>query len=262
MLDENNFNSLTVFIRYYIHRKATTEWRLTEAKLHWAELIYVVSGEAEYIIDGNEYSVKKGDLLCTQKDSLRSACTNKNNLLECYCVSGQVYDSALSDTPLPFPLHSYVGMQEDIISLYRNLDFTWLEKSPGYELKARALYMIILQRFYELVFFNDKIKKYNVHIRKAIKYIVEHYTEDISLKMLGEEVELSSSYLGNLFKKETGISLQQYLTNIRLNHAENLLRSGEYNVNEAAWASGFSDPFYFSKLFKKERGVLPSVLIK
>ena len=73
---------------------------------------------------------------------------------------------------------------------------------------------------------------------------------------------LSPLYFGTLFKQETGLTFRQYLTNIRINQAENLLSSGMYNVSEAAAECGFSDVFYFSKVFKEHRGISPSEVIK
>jgi AraC-like DNA-binding protein len=65
-------------------------------------------------------------------------------------------------------------------------------------------------------------------------------------------------YFGNLFKQQVGMSFRQYLTSIRLNQAENLLLSGEYRVGEVADLCGFSDAFYFSKVYRKEKGISPS----
>jgi len=68
-------------------------------------------------------------------------------------------------------------------------------------------------------------------------------------------------YYGNLFKKALGMTFKQYLISLRLNHAENMLRSGEANVGDAALQSGFSDIYYFSKLFKEKKGIPPSKLL-
>ena len=261
VLNDNEFNKLFVTIEYYIHRRTTPEWKLTDGHVQWTEINYVVGGSAEYTVNGVRYKVKKGDLLCTQKDTIRSFHTYPDDLMECYSVSGPVYDASFREIPLPFSFLSHVGVHQDIISMYRNLDSAWAAREPGYELKARGLYMMILQRFLDLVYFGEKTKNYNIGVRKAIKYIIEHYSEDISVQVVGSKVGLSASYLGSLFKKETGTSFHQFLTKIRLNRAEDMLRSGEYNVNEAAWACGFSDPFYFSKVYKENSGIPPSKVL-
>ena len=73
---------------------------------------------------------------------------------------------------------------------------------------------------------------------------------------------LSTLYFGNLFKQETGQTFRQYLRAIRLNQAENMLNNGIYNVSETAAECGFSDVFYFSKVFKEQRGLTPSEVVK
>ena len=260
-MDDSDFNKLSVTIRYYIHRCTTPEWKLTDGHVQWTEINYVVGGSAEYTVNGVRYKVRKGDLLCTQKDTLRSFFTYPDDLMECYCVSGPVYDASFNEIPLPFPFLSHVGVQQDILSMYRNLDSTWVTREPGYELKARGLYMMILQRFLELIFFGEKTKHYNIRVRKAIKYIIEHYSEDLSVQAVGSKVGLSASYFGSIFKKQTGASFHQFLNKIRLNRAEDILKSGECNVSEVAWACGFSDPFYFSKVYKENNGISPSQVL-
>ena len=261
LLDDSEFSKLSVTIGYYIHRCTTPAWKLTDGHVQWTEMNYIVGGSAEYTVNGTRYKVKKGDLLCTQKDTLRSFHTYPDDLMECYCVSGLVYNSSFHEVPLPFPFLSHVGIHQDIISMYRNLDSTWAAREPGYELKARGLYMMILQRFLELVYFGEKTKNYNIRVKKAIKYIIEHYSEDLSVQAVGSKVGLSASYFGSIFKEETGTSFHQFLTKIRLNRAEDMLRSSEYNVSEVAWACGFSDPFYFSKVYKENSGISPSKVL-
>jgi len=257
-MDDSEFNKLFVTIEHFIHRCTAPEWKLTDANVQWTEMNYIVDGRAEYTVNGVRHKVKKGDLLCTQKNTIRSACTNPDDLMECYCISGPVYNDSFHEVPMPFPFISHVGVHQDIISMYRNFDSAWAAREPGYELKARGIYMMILQRFFELVYFDEKAKNYSAHVRKAIKYIIEHYSENLSVQVVGKKVGLSASYFGSIFKEETGASFHQFLTKIRLNRAEDMLRSGEYNVNEAACACGFSDPFYFSKVYKEKSGISPS----
>jgi len=260
-MDDSDFNKLFVTIEYYIHRCTTPEWKLTDGRVQWTEVNYVVDGNAEYTVNGVRYKVRKGDLLCTQKDAIRSFHTDPDDLMECYCVSGPVYDASFNEIPLPFPFLSHVGVHQDILSMYRNLDSTWAARESGYELKARGLYMMILQRFLELVIFGEKTTNYNIRIRKAIKYIIEHYSDDLSVQAVAGKVGLSASYFGSIFRKETGASFHQFLTKIRLNRAEDILKSGECNVSEVAWACGFSDPFYFSKVYKENSGISPSQVL-
>lgn len=257
-MDDKDFNKLSVNIGYFSHRQPTPVWRLAEAHVLWTDITYVIGGSAEYTIDGVTYKVKKGDLLCTPQGALRSAYTFPDDLLECYCISGPIYNAAFQETALPFPVLTHIGMHHDLLAMWRQLKSVWLAREPGYELKARGIYMVMLQRLFQMVYHNDKEYNYDKRIKKAIAYVIDHYFENLTVGSVGELLGLSASYFGNLFKAETGMSFHQYLTDIRLNHAEDMLRSGDYKVNEIAWACGFSDPFYFSKVFRKSRGIAPS----
>jgi len=69
---------------------------------------------------------------------------------------------------------------------------------------------------------------------------------------------MNKAYLGRLFKKQTGITIDQYIIQIRIRNAENMLQSGSYKVHEVAEQCGFSDVFHFYKLFRATRGFSPS----
>lgn len=85
-----------------------------------------------------------------------------------------------------------------------------------------------------------------------------HYKEPLTVQRMASMFNLSDMYFGNLFKQETGMSFRNFLTLIRINRAEEMLYSGEYKIHEIADACGFTDVFYFSRVFKKHRGLSPS----
>ena len=69
----------------------------------------------------------------------------------------------------------------------------------------------------------------------------------------------SASYLRKLFKKETGCPPQEFINNRRIEYAKYLMKrtAGKQSIKEVAYASGFADPYYFSRLFKKKVGINP-----
>lgn len=97
----------------------------------------------------------------------------------------------------------------------------------------------------------------NPFIRKAIRFMHEHYHRNIGAVDIAEHVKLSRSYLSDLFSKETGESLIETLTRIRIEEAKRKLRSGEQKVYEIAESVGFSDPKSFAKTFKRLVGCTP-----
>lgn len=89
-------------------------------------------------------------------------------------------------------------------------------------------------------------------------YIDEHYHEHIDLEVLADRVYLSVSYLGILFKKETGVNFSDYLTTVRIEKAMEKLKDVKYKVSDVALAVGYRDVKYFSKVFKKVVGLRPA----
>jgi len=97
----------------------------------------------------------------------------------------------------------------------------------------------------------------NRNVRAALDYIEAHYPEKIGLEDACREIGVSCSYLGELFKRETGGTFTAQLNRRRLLRSIELLRRGELRVYEIAEAVGFSDYKYFAQVFKKTLGCSP-----
>ena len=67
----------------------------------------------------------------------------------------------------------------------------------------------------------------------------------------------SDDYVRTIFKEQTGVTPLRYLTDLRLTHADTVLKSGHFTVKQAAESSGFLDPLYFSRLYKRKYGFSP-----
>lgn len=249
-------------ILYYVHRKCTKTWVIEQSSINFIDLTYIAAGGAVYEVDSIKYRVSAGDLLCIPSGSVRSAAVVPDNLMECYCTNIRIRDQQGEEIGLPFPLLSGIGHRPDIIAMYRDLNAEWLRRGPGFRLKVHASMLMILHKYFELIVYKLDSGLMDKRIKKLLLYIADHYTEPITIKELAGLANLNPVYLGNLFKQTTGLTFRQYLTFIRLNHAEDMLRSGEYNVNEAAELCGFSDVFYFSKVFKENRGCSPSKIYR
>ena len=90
-------------------------------------------------------------------------------------------------------------------------------------------------------------------------YISENYKSmDLSIMAISDHVNLSSSYVCTLFKSETGITLNQYITEYRLGRAKELLSDPRNRIADIAGEVGYSDSNYFSKIFRKSFGLSPS----
>lgn len=104
----------------------------------------------------------------------------------------------------------------------------------------------------------NRIDTSNSIIKRALSIIQFRYMEDLSLDIITEELQVSSSYLSRLFKKETGVNFKDYLKNYRVNLAKYKLRNTTMKIYEIAEAVGYRDQAYFSDLFKKTVGCSPN----
>ncbi len=91
----------------------------------------------------------------------------------------------------------------------------------------------------------------------AIQYIHEHYAEDLTVDKVAEKLGFSGVYLSQIFKKETGKTFLEYLTDYRIAIAKNLLETGDYKVYEVAEIVGYKTSQYFSQVFHKVTGIYP-----
>ncbi len=95
-------------------------------------------------------------------------------------------------------------------------------------------------------------------ITDAKRYIQQHYREALRLEDVSSAVGFNATYFSTLFKKETGQNFVDYLTELRINKAKELLSGDDLSVQDVAEMVGYRDLKYFSKLFKKVTGVSPS----
>ncbi len=95
-------------------------------------------------------------------------------------------------------------------------------------------------------------------IRIAKQYIKENYMKPISLEEVSDYVGFNASYFSTVFKKETGINFLEYLSEVRMNEAKELLKNTKLNVSEICEKVGYSDVKYFTKFFKRIVGIKPN----
>ncbi|MDR1706535.1 MAG: helix-turn-helix domain-containing protein [Prevotella sp.] len=105
-------------------------------------------------------------------------------------------------------------------------------------------------------------RRINQLVLEAVYVIHNLYQEDISLNYVAQKINTSPSYLSTIFKNNLGINFNNYLISVRLSAAEGLLTQTALKKNDIAHRSGFNDARYFSKLFKKTKGLSPTDIRK
>lgn len=104
---------------------------------------------------------------------------------------------------------------------------------------------------------NDNQKLLHPYVRKTIEYILSESNNDISLKTIAAEFNVSPAYLGQLFKSQTGKFFNDFLTSVRLEYSKKLIVETDMKVSDIAIQAGFSSQTYFNRLFKRVHGTSP-----
>lgn len=128
---------------------------------------------------------------------------------------------------------------------------------------AEMLEMYLRQIFIMMHrYFLTSLKTSNPHvveeIDKATLYFNEHYNENISIDEYAQNNHVSVSWFIRNFKQCTGSTPLQYILSKRIYNAEILLQDSSYNLTEISEIIGYDNPLYFSRIFKKVKGISPS----
>ena len=123
--------------------------------------------------------------------------------------------------------------------------------------KSASLLMDEMFQSYCRLVRKHSIKKYTQVVQKTILIIDGDLSADLSPKLLAKSQGVTLGYLSTVFKKETGKTISEYVRTRRMEYAEHLLKTTNLQIQTIALHCGIMDAQYFSKQFKKERGVTP-----
>lgn len=250
---------------------------------HWhkhLELLFFVEGSAVFECNNIAYPVKAGNLLVLNSNDLHSG-HSLDDGVSYFCLiidpsllqsdSGDVCDVKYMTPIANSIIHFMHKIEHDnaITLCVRQIIQEYEERQPAYELAIKScIYRLMTLLFRNYVAqvipykeFEKKARKLE-RLRAVFQYITQHYTEDISLKLLAGEAKISVYYLCHLFKEVTGITISKYLNIRRVNRAAFLLKTTNLSVTEVALASGFDDINYFSRSFKRYKKMSPTALRK
>ena len=227
------------------------------------QLIYIASGKAHFHFDDKEEIITAGHMVLYRPKEPQKYEYYGDDQTEVYWVhftGGNVTNIlrsyGLSNDKKVF----FCGSGLEYSSIFRNMINELQICNEHYpemlEMYLRQLF-IILQRS-----FLSSLKSENTRvveeIDKATIYFSEHYNENISIDEYAENNHVSVSWFIRNFKQYTGFTPMQYILSKRIYNAEILLQDPSYNVTEIANMIGYENPLYFSRIFKKIKGISPS----
>ncbi len=200
--------------------------------------------------DGSILKTCENDVFYLPKGSSYEVKTTKEG--SCYAIN---FEADIEVSPFSVNFRN----SEKILKIFKDAEKLWRTKSPYYKAYIKkSVYEIILMLIKE----NQKNyipgKKETI-IMPAVKKIKSDFTSpDLSVSELAGICGISEVYFRKIFSDKYGVTPKEYITNLKINHAKDLLKSGMFSVSDTAVLCGYTEQCHFSREFKKRTGESPS----
>lgn len=238
----------------YIQRM-TSAWKHTSNFESYHRLVFINEGDFTASIDGQTMHVKKHDLLYIPKH----ASYQSSSLTVPFCHTTILFDFVENERKIyPFSYLYTLKSPEKFLQMFDNVLRVWLYRSFGYKLKAKMLlYDILRNMLMERMIQSNMLHAYNT-IQTAVRFIDRNYDKEyINVEELAKMCGITSTHFTRVFKGIYMTTPIKYINKLRVDRAVELLEHTNLTVNEIAEQTGFSDPSYLSKTFKKLLGKSP-----
>ncbi|MBR7132608.1 MAG: helix-turn-helix transcriptional regulator [Clostridia bacterium] len=213
------------------------------------ELIFMISGETEVALGEHTCKVKSGNLEFIPKGIYSKYEVKHADRCHCYDIF------FVTDKPLFQKLTVCTATADSKCAvLFKRFYHFWIRREKGYYIKCMSILYELLNYLLDDNYFP---KHKNEKIEPAVAYISEHFSEKIEGEHLARLCGISYAYLKKLFYQKYRLSPRQYLVNLRMSRAGEMLSSDFFSVSEISEQCGFSDITFFSRQFKNHYGVSP-----
>lgn len=223
---------------------------------------FILKGKGKYIVNHQVYELSQGQGFLIEPNVLTTYEADENEPWTYIWIgfNGEYAKNYLEKIGLGGEKVIFQSTQGDSL---KNIVMEMLEHR-SFDMKNEYVLQSLLYKFFSVLAdrpalptFQNKTNE-NEYVRKAIDFIQNFYNHQIKLTDIAKFVSLNRSYLSSIFKKETGISIQEYLTVFRLSRAAELLRITDLTIEQVAQSCGYNDPLVFSKNFKKRMNLTPT----
>ncbi|WP_152393826.1 AraC family transcriptional regulator [Paenibacillus guangzhouensis] len=240
--------------------------RITRTLQHH-ELILATGGSGSITIDGRKYQVQPGMLFYIAPGLLHTFELSGEDLPYVMTVhfnyafvthtDGRLdisNEAPILTIPSGQQLKDYYLVEE----LFKKLVDTWHAKGLGYEFMTKTLLQQLLIALWQNIRKQDQIDASSLKIEKIIVYMQQNLSKKITLQELANQVLWSPTYLSRTFKGITGYAVIEFFNKMKIDQAKELMLESDKKIREVAQAVGYTDEFYFSRMFKKIEGMSPS----
>ncbi len=218
-------------------------------KLIRHRVILIKNGSGKFFADGREFSLVTGDLVFAFEGELIYILPDKNfeyMYIDFGGLRSETLFKRFGITPNSRIFSGYDGlipMWSD--SLYRASDI-------NLDLVAESILLYTVSRLV------PNTDERNALVNKILAITEERFNDAaLSVSEIAKQLSYNPKYISHIFKEKTGVSYTEHLRNLRIKYAVSLLEHGIDSVKNVAFLSGFTDPLYFSSVFKKTVGVSP-----
>ena len=227
------------------------------------QLLYIAAGKAHFYFDGKEQIITAGHMVLYRPKEPQKYDYYGEDQTEVYWVHFTGSDVknilrsyGLTDDKRVFYCGSGLDYQNLFRTMINELQMCKEKYSEMLEMYLKQVF-IMLERYFANAARIEPIRVIE-EIDKATKYFNEHYNEDINIEEYTQKNYVSISWFIRAFKQCTGSTPMQYILSKRISNAETLLLDHSYNITEIAQIVGYDNPLYFSRIFKKIKGLSPS----
>lgn len=245
---------------YFSNVRQNTEAMHSNHYHEEVEIYYMISGKCNYFIDDKTYEILPGDVVLIPENTIHK--TNygeeEHTRIVLECSKHFIPKSVQQQLSESSHIYRNPNITRDIHQILRKIDDEC--KNPD-EYSAEAIESHINLLMFSLIRNKDtadKTEAKNAMIEDVVTYLKRNFASDITLSSVAKLHFVSPEHLSRTFKRATGFGFNEYLTLVRLQHAERMLKENdEMSISEIAYNSGFNDSNYFSDKFKRTYGQSP-----
>lgn len=214
------------------------------------------AGSTTFRVDKNTTYLHKGDVIYLPKNLHYSQETTGETVIAIHFIN---HDPKLQRNLEVFHFDDFEEVNRTVSQMHQ----IWEEKKPGYKTLCTSL-------LYKLLYEMCRTQQQELGTRSAtgkltrsVDYIHTYYKDGhLSVSYLAELSSVSETYFRRLFKEQYGVSPNQYITNLKMEYAAQMLQSGLYNVTEVSDEVGYNSVKYFERVFKQHYGHTPSEFMR
>ncbi|NBH83897.1 AraC family transcriptional regulator [bacterium C-53] len=229
------------------------------------QLLYVSSGTAHFHFDdiNNEMIVTAGNMVLYRPKELQKYEYYGADKAEVYWIhfTGNNVKNILRSYGITDDMRVfYVGASLEFERIFKRAISELQRCQPDYEEVLVLLLRQLLVAIHRRVLKKEKTENeyLDVEMDIAAQYFNDNYNTDICIEDYAASKGMSVSWFIRNFKQYTGETPMQYIVSIRITNAQMLLETTSYTVSEIGRIVGYENPLYFSRLFRKQKGVSPS----